>query len=92
MEEKIALELLKQRIINSIGEDAFNLIYYNYYEIIKKGLEVLEILKPRIYLQPPNIFKHDGKEYSIVFMNVRGFVFENSKEYKLLNEWKENEN
>ena len=51
-----------------------------------KDLEVLEILKPRIYLKYDTL-RNDNTIVEVAFIEAKGFTFKNSNEYKLLKEW-----
>ena len=90
-----ALELLKQRIINAVGKEEFNLLYKKYYEEIKKDLEVLEIFKKHLKFKISDKPANDGSY--IIFIDdfdddYDYMCFAISKEEKdLLKEWLKNE-
>lgn len=56
--------------------------YYEDFDLVMKDLEVLEILKDKVYLK---------EDYDIAWVKASGLVFKDSDEYKLLKEWSDND-
>lgn len=83
MTSKEALEIVSDGV-------GFGFTYEEFLEAknqLLKDLEVLEILKNRVYLNEATI-----KNYDFAWVEASGFfVFKSSNEYKLLKEWLEND-